>query len=131
MIQDLCTSFTQASLAQKQLDSSKQISDELFLSQCSSDGKPIRVKCHHSKINKYTLSNFAKLRFRQLLLTALNAIPKTKSIKKTLNQLTNEQICEVVDSLGKQFWDLVQILNAKENGKALKYFYLTEFKTNK
>ncbi|CAL6033742.1 Hypothetical_protein [Hexamita inflata] len=128
MIQDLCASYTQASLTQKQVESGKQISDELFLSQCSSDGKPIKVKCNHNKVNKYTLSNFAKLRFRQLLISALNSIPKTKSIKKTLRELTNEQICEVVDALGKQFWDLVQILNAKENGKALKYFYLTEFK---
>ncbi|CAL6094417.1 Hypothetical_protein [Hexamita inflata] len=88
----------------------------------SSDGTPINFKCKHKQI-------FTRTQYKQRMVNALLSFVANDPEKvKQIAQFNDEQICEVIDSIGKHFWTAVSLLNPDISVVEFKHYYLSNFK---
>ncbi|CAL6033746.1 Hypothetical_protein [Hexamita inflata] len=88
----------------------------------SSDGTPINFKCKNKQI-------FTRAQYKQRMVNALLSFVANDPEKvKQIAQFNDQQICEVIDSIGKHFWTAVSLLNPDISVVEFKHYYLSNFK---
>ncbi|CAL6094415.1 Hypothetical_protein [Hexamita inflata] len=120
--QNSCISFSEFVQRQIDLDSF----DDILFSQLSSNGQPILVVCKR-KVRSENL--FTLCQYRQIIINVLHSYmePNGQALIDTLQKFTDKQLCEIVESMGKYFWDIVVRTNVKYNMRDLKMFYTSIF----
>ncbi|CAL6033740.1 Hypothetical_protein [Hexamita inflata] len=134
--QSVCMCDTQNKQSQKLVNSqnnysqsSSSYSEEQLLQQISSDGQPIEFICKR----KYKAENvFSNTQFRAIIINSLHTYmePQEISLKETLKDFSDQQLCEIVNSMGKYFWDIV-IAQQGHNLQQVKNYYTNVFRKNK
>ncbi|CAL5979502.1 Hypothetical_protein [Hexamita inflata] len=100
--------------------------DDMLFSQLSSNGQPLTVMCKR-KVRSENL--FTLCQYRQIIINVLHSYmePNGQALIDTLQKFTDKQLCEIVESMGKYFWDIVVRTNVKFNIRDLKMFYTSIF----
>ncbi|CAL6033738.1 Hypothetical_protein [Hexamita inflata] len=100
--------------------------DDMLFSQLSSNGQPLTVMCKR-KVRSENL--FTLCQYRQIIINVLHSYmePNGQALIDTLQKFTDKQLCEIVESMGKYFWDIVVRTNVKYNMRDLKMFYTSIF----
>ncbi|CAL6033744.1 Hypothetical_protein [Hexamita inflata] len=120
--QNSCISFSEFVQRQIDLDSF----DDILFSQLSSNGQPILVVCKR-KVRSENL--FTLCQYRQIIINVLHSYmePNGQALIDTLQKFTDKQLCEIVESMGKYFWDIAARSEPNENIQNLKNYYRIVF----
>ncbi|CAL5979504.1 Hypothetical_protein [Hexamita inflata] len=124
--QNSCISFSE--FIQTQIN--QESFDDLLFSQLSSNGQPILVVCKR-KVRSENL--FTLCQYRQIIINVLHSYmePNGQALIDTLQKFTDKQLCEIVESMGKYFWDIAVRVEPNQNIQNLKNYYRIVFHKNK
>ncbi|CAL6033840.1 Hypothetical_protein [Hexamita inflata] len=101
--------------------------DEMVASRFSSSGQPLEVKSKRQAGRKCLLTQH---QFRSITVKALAALLDPEPwISESIKSFSNFQLAELIESVGKRFWDTVLFQNGKCSIRDLRYFFDFSFKS--